>query len=240
MDYTIGEAAALAGVSVRTLRYYDEIGLLSPSAVAESGYRYYNEEALGRLQEILFFRGLGFSLSEIGRILDKDDYDRDFVLSRQKELLLAKRRRVDELITLIEKTIGDTNMKHSIQNESDLKDRFAAEVKEKWGETPAYAQSKAKHAAYNEAQEAAIAAEADEIFVAFAGKMDEDPASPGVQELVAKWQGHISQYHYQCTKEILGCLGQMYVADQRFRENLDRFGDGNAAFMAKAIEIYCR
>lgn len=242
MTYSISEAAALCGVSVRTLRYYDEIGLLKPGAVAASGYRFYDAAAVALLQEILFFRSLEFSLDEIKEILTMDHYDRNFVLLRRRELLAAKRQRLDERIALIEKTTGGVEMKDKKQNpnEKERKERYAAEVKARWGKTAAYAESQARHASYSDDKEAAIAAAADEIFAAFAAKRDEDPESAEVQALVKRWQEHITQYHYQCTGEILGCLGQMYVADERFRENLDRFGDGNAAFMAKAIEIYCK
>ncbi len=240
MRLSISETAKLMGISVRTLHYYDEIGLLKPSELSEAGYRYYDENALELLQQILFFRELEFPLKDIADILLRPDYDKRLAIRRHRELLLLKRQQLDALIALADESLGGKAMssKEKAVDLEEAKARYAAEAAERWGKTEAYQESQRRHAAYNSAQEEAIAREADEIFAAFAKAMDKDVSDPEVQALVARWQAHISAHHYPCSKEILAGLGQMYSCDERFQETLDRFGDGNAAFISKAIEYY--
>lgn len=248
MKRTVSEVAKLMGISVRTLHYYDEIGLLSPSEISPSGYRFYDAAALARLQQILFFKELEFPLSEIAALLSRPDYDQQFALRRRRALLQLQRQHLDTLLALVDETLdtqskGEISMKQSepvtaAQVEAQ-KQKYAAEAAERWGKTEAYAESRKKQASRTAAQEADIAAKADEIFAAFAALKGTDPAAPAAQALVKRWQDHITQYHYQCTKEILAGLGQMYTADARFAQNLDRFGSGNAQFISRAIEIYC-
>ncbi len=242
MILSIGETARLMGVSVRTLRYYDEIGLLRPSEVTAAGYREYGDEAIAQLQQVLYFREMGVPLGEIAALLSRPDYDRREALAQHREWLLLKRRRLDELIRLVDETIGGKPMTkpNEIVDMEQKKAQYAAEAAEKWGATEAYRESEKRHAAYTGTQEQAIQEEAEEIFRAFAAAMDADPAGPEAQALVKRWQDHITARHYPCTKEILAGLGQMYDADERFREHIDRWGDGAARFMSKAIEAYCR
>lgn len=242
MKLSVSETANLMGISVRTLHYYDEIGILKPSVITDAGYRYYDHNAIDRLQQILFYRELQFSLKDIADILSRPDYDKTDALKNQYELLLLKRQRIDALISLVENTLGGVQMKDHKTTVADIeaaKKQYADEVETRWGKTPAYAESEAKHAAYSNEKEVAIAEEADAIFAAFARRMNQLPSAPEVQELVEKWQTHITKYHYRCTKEILAGLGQMYIADQRFKASLDAFGDGNAQFMSDAIRYYC-
>ena len=240
MRLSVSETARLMGVSVRTLHYYDQIGLLKPSELTEAGYRYDGKEALATLQQILFFRELEFPLKDIADILSRPDYDKQLAIRRHRELLLLKRQQLDALIELADESLGGKPMKNNVTtpDAEELKARYAAEAAERWGKTEAYKESQKRHAAYSGAQEDAIAEEADEIFAAFAKAMDKDPSDPAVQALVKRWQAHITAYHYPCTKEILAGLGQMYSCDERFSENLDRFADGNAAFISKAIAFY--
>ena len=243
MKRSVSETAKLLGVSVRTLHYYDEIGLLAPSETTEAGYRFYGEEAIAQLQQILFFRELGFSLKDIAEILARPDYDRTPALQKRRALLLLQRQHIDALLALVDDTIGGKNeMKQQATTAADIqaaKEKYAAETKARWGKTAAYQESETHRAADTDAEKAAAAEDANAIFAAFAAHMDQAPGAPEVQALVKRWQDHITKYYYTCSKEILAGLGQMYVGDARFTETLDHFGDGNARFMSEAIAAYC-
>lgn len=240
----INEVAKLTGITVRTLHYYDEIGLLMPSETTEAGYRIYDEESLTTLQQILFFRELDFSLSDIKQIMTNPDYDKAEALRNHKELLLKKRSRIDGLITLLEHTIkGEKTMEFKEFDMADIKaykEKYAAEVNERWGQSEAYKESEKKIAAYNEQQWKAINEEGAEILKAFGDNRSTAPDNELVQKLVERWQAYITNHFYECKKEILACLSLMYVTDERFTKNIDENGEGTAQFMADAIEIYCR
>lgn len=239
----IQEAARLTGVTERTLRYYDRIGLLHPSGMTKSGYRLYDEDALRRLQQILFFRELGFPLAQIREIMDSPGYDMNEALRRHRLLLIAERDRLNGLIDLAERTLkGGNDMSFDAFDRSGIdrqRDAYAEEARRRWGGTDAYAESEKKTAGYGKEQWAAIQQEADEIFAAFAALRGHAPDEPDVQALVARWQAHITRNYYACTKEILAGLGQMYTADERFIQNIDRAGAGTAQLMSAAIAAYC-
>lgn len=239
----ISEVAKLTGITVRTLHYYDEIGLLKPSEITEAGYRLYSREDLEILQQILFFRELDFPLSQIKEIMNNPNYDKEEALKKQKELLIQQRQRIEGLIKLIEKRIeGDNNMsfKEFDMNEiEENKKKYAKEVKERWGTSKAYEESEKKTSSYNKEKWGDINQETSEIFKGFAELRNSDPGSEEVQELVRRWQKYITDNFYTCTNEILSGLGLMYVEDKRFKENLDKNGEGTAKLMAEAIKIYC-
>lgn len=239
----ISEVAKLTGITVRTLHYYDEIGLLKPSEITEAGYRLYSREDLEILQQILFFRELDFPLSQIKEIMNNPNYDKEEALKKQKELLIQQRQRIEGLIKLIEKRIeGDNNMsfKEFDMNEiEENKKKYAKEVKERWGTSKAYEESEKKTSSYNKGKWGDINQETSEIFKGFAELRNSDPGSEEVQELVRRWQKYITDNFYTCTNEILSGLGLMYVEDERFKENLDKNGEGTAKLMAEAIKIYC-
>lgn len=241
----INEVAKLTGVTVRTLHYYDEIGLLKPSNITESGYRLYNEDELSKLQQILFFKELEFSLNEIKDIITNPDFDRIKVLKNQKELLIKKRKRIDNLITLVDSTLkGENNMSFKEFDMTEIEEsmkEYAEEVQERWGNTQAYAQSRKRTSSYNKEQWAQIDAEVKGIFRTFADLSSQglSPGSEQAQAAVKSWQNCISNHFYTCGDEMLASLGMMYTEDERFRKNLDEFGDGTAQFMSKSIEIYC-
>lgn len=242
MERSVKELAALFDVSVRTLHYYDAIGLLKPRRVSEAGYRYYGATEEKRLSQILFYRELEIPLSKIGSILSASDYDARQTLQQQKQLLLAKRQKLDVLLAIVTKSIEgeDITMEQfDFESIERIKAKYAKETEERYGATPAYRQSKEKCEKYDKAQWMAIQLEMDEIFRAFAKHLDDDPATEAVQALVAQWQAHITNHYYDCTKAILSSLGEMYVADERFTENIDRFGDGTAQLMRDAIRVYC-
>ena len=237
MRYSVSQAARLAGVSVRTLRWYDEIGLLKPAEVTPAGYRFYDDRAMAALQQILFYRELGVPLEQIGRILSAPDHDRAEALKKHRSLLLMKRLR------LVDETIGgnimyDERPKPTQADWDAVKDQYAREAAQRWGNTEAFLESREKHKDYTPEKEAQIQAEMEEIFTAF-GKCA-DPEGEEAQALVKRWQAHITKYHYHCTDGILACLGQMYVNDPRFQENLEKYGPGTAQKMSGAIAAYCK
>ena len=236
----IKEFALFTGVSVRTLHYYDEIGLLPPAYVDRfTGYRYYDENSLLRMQEILFYRELDFPLKSIGEILSSPTYDNEKVLNEQKHLLILKKERLERLITAIDGAVKGENIMTAFNN-SEF-EKYKREVEEKWGKTAAYAEYTEKTKTYSNDKFNELAIGIDHIMAEFAicMKNGQTPNSREVQYLVKILQEHITTNYYLCTNQILLCLGQMYVADERFKNNIDKHGDGTAQFIFEAIEVYC-
>ncbi|MEZ4509211.1 MAG: MerR family transcriptional regulator [Eubacteriales bacterium] len=244
MRLSIGSLSKLSGVSIRALHHYDQIGLLQPSEVAESGYRYYDDAAIERLWQILFYRELDFPLVEIGEILDSPSFDRNRALTEHRNLLTQKRERLDRLIELVSNAMkGEQNMEFKPFDTSEidaLREQYAEEAKARWGNTDAYRESTKRAAQWTEADKKRMEAESGEIFSGFAALVGTDPADERVQALVARWKTFISQSYYNCTNEILAGLGQMYIADERFTKNIDKFGSGTAKLMSDAIAVYCK
>lgn len=240
----INEVSKLTGVTVRTLHYYDEIGLLKPSEVTSAGYRLYDNEALKTLQQILFFRELEFSLDEIKEIMSDPLYNRKDALAKQRELLMQKRIRLDGIINLVDKTLkGENDMSFKQFDMTEIEEarkEYAAEVKARWGDTAAYAESEQKASNYDDAQWNILSDEGRAILQEFGECRNIKPDSREAQALVKKWQNYITSYFFDCTIEILSGLGLMYIGDERFTRNIDKNGKGTAAFMAAAIGIYCR
>ncbi len=240
----ISEVAKLTGVTVRTLHYYDEIGLLKPSKVTESGYRLYSNADLERLQQILFFRELDFPLRDIREILLDPAYDKEIALQRHRKMLLEKRKHIDCLISLVDKTlIGDCDMSFKQFDTTEIrkiKNEYTTEAKQRWGNTAAFAEYEKKTSSYDDPQWKLLNGEGSDILQEFGKNRHLDPASREAQALVKKWQDYITANFYNCTNVILSCLGQMYIGDDRFTQNIDRYGQGTALFMATAIEIYCQ
>lgn len=240
----INEVARLTGVTVRALHYYDEIGLLKPGAVTEAGYRIYGADDLERLQQILFFRELDFSLGDIIKIMASPDYDRGEALRRHRALLVQKRERIGALIELVDNTLkGETDMSFK-QFDSTMfeaaKKEYAAEVRERWGDTEAYAESEKKTGSYDKAGWGKLSSEGEQLLQEFGKARKLRPDSAEAAALVKRWQDFITDKFYNCTAEILSSLGEMYSCDERFTQNIDRFGDGTAAFMTEAIRCYCK
>ncbi len=238
----IHEVARRTGVTERTLRYYDEIGLLPPRRVTPAGYRVYGETELLRLRQILLFREMGFSLTEIRDMMAREDMNCREALAGQRELLLLKRRRIDEMIALVERAMkGEQDLSFTPFKQDDMetaRTAYAAEAKARWGHTAAYAESERKAAGRDD--KALWQGEGARLLAAFAALRGQDPAGKAAQALVGKWQDFITENYYTCTKEILAGLGQMYTADERFTRYIDRQGEGTAELMARAIEAYCR
>ena len=240
MKMQIKEFAEFTGVSVRTLHYYDEIGLLTPAFVDEqNGYRFYDENSLLRMQEILFYRELDFPLKSISEILSSPNYDKVKALEEQKHLLMLKKERLARLISAIDGAVKGDNVMNAFDNSEFEKHK--AEAQEKWGKTEAYKEHKEKTKDYSKQKWNDLAEGMNCIMAAFARcrKSGNAPDSAEAQKLVRSLQDHITENYYHCTMEILAGLGQMYVADARFKNNIDKHGDGTAAFICEAIGIYC-
>ena len=234
MRFSIGQAARMLGVSVRTLRHYDEIGLVKPAHVGENGYRYYDREAMALLQQVLFYRELGLSLKDIQPLLQAPEIERRRALECHRQLLALKKQQLEGLLQLVDDTLGGNMMSKPKITQADIeaaKTQYAAEAKERWGHTDAWKQSQGKQP--NMAQ-------MEEIFRGFAALRDLSPDAPQVQAQVKVWQQFITDNLYTCTNEILAGLGQMYVCDERFTANLDKYGQGTAKLMSDAIAIYCK
>ena len=242
MRMQIKEFADFTGVSVRTLHYY-EIGLLKPAYVEEqTGYRYYDSTCLGRMQEILFYRELDFPLKNICELLSSPGYDKQEALEQQKRLLVLKKERLERLINALDcaKKGGYVMAAFDNKEYEETKNQYEKEAKERWGETDAYKEHREKTKDYSKEKWQDANAGLDAILEEFA-RCKADGATSDSKEalaLVQKLQSHITEQYYTCTNEILAGLGKMYVADERFRKNIDKHGEGTAEFISEAIEKY--
>lgn len=237
----IKEFADLTGVSVRTLHYYDEMGLLKPACVDRStGYRYYDETCLLRMQEILFYRELDFSLKSICEILSSANYDKEKALIEQKTLLILKKERLDRLISAVDDAMKGANVMKAFDNREF--EKYKAEAKEKWGKTDAWKEHSEKTRSYSKDKWQSAEEGLNAIFKAFAEckASGNDICSESAQALVARLQSYITENFYTCTRQILSGLGQMYVMDARFKENIDKNGEGTADYVSHAIAVYCQ
>ncbi len=238
---TVHEVSSLAGVSIRTLQYYDRIGLLHPTGYTDAGYRLYDDADLERLQHILLYRELEFPLRDIKEIMDSPDFDRSRALEQQIELLTLRKEHLDHLIkfALGIKMLGVKHMDFSVFDRSKL-DEYAKRAKEQWGSTPEYQEFSVKSKNRSKEEDQLLA---DRFMLLFreAGEMkDADPASPKAQDLVKRIQDFITQNFYTCSNQILSGLGRMYSGGGDFTKNIDECGgEGTAEFVDKAIRIYC-
>ncbi|HEM3472740.1 TPA: MerR family transcriptional regulator [Streptococcus suis] len=238
-NWTVKQVGRLTGLTVRTLHHYDQIGLLKPAFVAENGYRYYNQENLARLQEILLFRELDFPLKDIQQLLDVTEVNRQQVLRDHITLLELKRERLDRIINharLLTEKGGEVMDFHAF--DSSQLEAYKVEAKERWGNTSAFAEFEER---YDASKDRVFAQEMQAIFEVFGKMQSLGAVHPDVQAQVANLQTYITENFYTCTKEILQNLGLIYVEDERFSANIDRAGGpGTAAFVSQAIAVYCK
>lgn len=250
MPYKVKEVRDMVGVSVRTLHYYDQIGLLKPESVSAAGYRLYTDSDLERLQQILFFKELDFNLQEIKEILDSRDFDRVHALKAHRDMLIKKKKRLERIIKSVEKTIDSAeggekmNKKEmfdgfSMEEIEKHKEKYAKEVKEKYGDSHAFKESQSRTSKYSKEDWAIIMKKQGEIYKKLSGLMDREPADSEVQKSVEDWREHINRYFYTCTPEIFRGLGELYVNDERFTANIDKVKSGLAKFLSEAIKVYC-
>ncbi|AWB29630.1 MerR family transcriptional regulator [Clostridium botulinum] len=250
MHYKIKEVADMAGISVRMLHHYDKIGLLDPESVSDAGYRLYSDENLDRLQQILFFKELNFPLQEIKIILDSPNFNKKEALETHKQLLLEKKIRLEKIIQSVDKTIssieGGIKMnKKEVLGAFDMTEieehqkKYSEEVKNKYGNTSAYKESNEKTSKYTKEDWNNIMKDWDIIYKKLANLMDKNPDDKEVQEYIHQFREHISKNFYDCTPEIFRGLGELYVNDERFTANIDKYKTGLSKFLREAINVYC-
>lgn len=244
MTYTVNQLAKLAGTSVRTLHYYDEIGLLKPSFIGNNGYRHYEEKELLKLQQILFFRELEFPLEEILQMVNSPKFDLSTSLRDQKKLLEMKKIRLDNLISTIEKTIlkmkGNNNMKNDDLFNSftfEQIEKYKQEAKNRWGNTNAYKQSTERTKNWTKEDYKRLAKEGAKFTQQLADTMEKGFASPEFQDLIVKHHKSIGVF-YDCSLEMYQSLGEMYVLDARFASYYNKFKPELANVMRDAINYY--
>jgi DNA-binding transcriptional MerR regulator len=242
---SISEVAQLAGVSVRTLHHYDEIGLLVPSARSENGYRRYSDDDVRRLSSVLVFKQLGFSLDAIERLLDDPAVDRVTALEDQRALVLtqiqekqAALRAIDAALEMERK--GEVVMTSDIFNDSDKHREFEAEAKERWGHTEAYKISMERSKDYTPEDWAKIKAEREAIAARLGTLMGEGraPSDDVVLDVVEEHRAHLERWFYPCSKAMHRGLGRMYADDPRFSAHFEKIRQGLAEFVAAAFEAH--
>ena len=239
---TVHEVSKLTKVSVRTLHYYDSIGLLSPTDVTEAGYRLYDDTALERMQHILLFRELGFSLKEIKGILDSSDFDRNSALEQQIKLLTLKKEHLENLIDFARgiKAIGVRYMDFSAFDTSKI-DEYAMQAKATYGNTESYKEYEEKTKGKTKEDMEVLSNHLMQVFVEFGQMKEDDVSSEKVQAQVKKLQKYINDNFYTCSNQMLQMLGKMYSGGGSMTENIDNAGGvGTAEFVTEAIEIYCK
>lgn len=248
MNYTVKELSKLAGVSVRTLHHYDDIGLLRPASHTEAGYRLYGAVELKRLQQVLFFKELDFSLEEIRAILDSPDFDEAKALRQHRILLIKRRERLDKLLDTVDQTLnaikGGNNMQDKEYFENfdmteieEHQKKYADEVDQKY----AGWQQRDKTKRYGKKEWAEVMQKGSQIQLDLASLMAEnrEPADPAVQAVIDRHYHYIDDSFYDCSLEIYEGLSNLYVDDQRFTENIDKVKPGLANFQSRAMKVYC-
>jgi DNA-binding transcriptional MerR regulator len=244
MRYTIKEIAGLAGVTTRTLRYYDQIGLLPPAEIGSNGYRYYDKDSLLHLQQILFYRELDVPLNEIQLIMSRPDFNLENALADHRARLSKRWQRLEALITTIDKTIANLQGGRQMAAEDYFEGfdhrQYEDEVKQRWGDTSQYAESQKKWGSYSQEEKEAIKAEGGRITIAMVSEdPNTSPDDPRVQEAIGEYHAYLNKYFYTCEVGYLRGLADMWAADPRFAINYDRIRPGGAAFVREAVYIFC-
>ncbi|GHJ46818.1 HTH-type transcriptional activator TipA [Catellatospora sp. TT07R-123] len=244
MAYTVGKVADLAGVTVRTLHHYDEIGLLSPGGRSHSGYRRYDDADLERLQQIMYYRELGFSLEEIAAILADPRADATAHLRRQHELLTGRIKRMQEMVTAIEFAMEADKVGIQLTPEERFEvfgdfnpDDHAEEARQRWGGTDAYQESARRTAQYSKDDWLRHKSENEDWGRRVTELMDSGAAadSPAAKELAEAHRQIISRWFYECSYEIHTGLADMYLADERFTATYEAMKPGLTQFLHDAI-----
>jgi MerR family transcriptional regulator, thiopeptide resistance regulator len=243
--YTVKQLAVIAGVSVRTLHFYDRTGLLKASRNPANGYRIYDQAAVLRLQQILFLRELDLSLEQIRSVIDRPDFDLLEALEQHREALHERQTRLERLLQTVDRTIS--YMKGNIEMEGkDLFEGFSEEkqkeyeeqAQRRWGEKEVK-ESQKRWASYTPEKKRQVMDEANAIYLAIVEAMPYGPGSPQAQDGVARWEQNM-RYFYEPTPEILLGLSQGYVEDPEFNATFQRIHPELAGFMREAVKIYCQ
>jgi MerR family transcriptional regulator, thiopeptide resistance regulator len=241
----VGEVAALAGVTVRTLHHYDRIGLLSPSERTAAGYRRYTPSDLDRLHQVLVYRELGFPLEEIATLLDDPDADPVVHLRRQLALLRDRLERTQAMVAAVEKEMEARSMGISLTPEErfevfgeDDPSKYDTEAEERWGQTDAYKESRRRTSSYTKDDWLRIKEEGADVERRFAEALRSGAAPDSAQamDVAEEHRQHISRWFYDCPPEMHAGLGRMYVEDERFTAHYEQVAPGLAQYVSAAVQ----
>jgi DNA-binding transcriptional MerR regulator len=245
MTYTVKQLAKLAGVSVRTLHYYHQIGLLKPAFIHDNGYRYYQEPELLKLEQIRFFKELELPLETIVKILMASDFDTAQALLDQKRFLELKQTHLASLLQTIETTIatlkgGEKIMKptSTLSMTQQQIDEFKSEAKQRWGKTDAYKQSEERTRHWTKADYQQATEGWGKFNQKLADTMGKGFDSPEFQALIFEQHQNVNTF-YDCSVEMFRSLGNMYATDPKFKQSYDSFKPGLANVMQQAVNYYC-
>ncbi|MER5531074.1 MerR family transcriptional regulator [Streptomyces sp. NPDC002677] len=245
MSYSVGQVARFAGVTVRTLHHYDEIGLLVPGERSPAGHRRYGDADLDRLQRVLFYRELGFPLEEVAALLDDPEADPRARLRRRHELLTARIEKLRKMAEAVEHAMEARRMGINLTPEERFEvfgdkdpEQYADEAEQRWGGTDAYAESQRRAARYTKADWQRMKAEADDWGERYAALVNqgEPPTGARAMDMAEEHRRHISAWFYDCPYEMHRCLAGMYVSDERFKAFYDSMAPGLAEHLKGAIE----
>ena len=243
--HTVGEVAALAGVTIRTLHHYDRIGLLVPSRGAANGYRQYNYGDLDRLRQIRLLRELRFSLEAIGEMLDAPAFDRRSTLVAQRALLRERQERTERIIRGVDRALAALDEEREMEKATmfeGLEDfdhtQYEDEVERRWGDSDAYRESMRRTRRYGKDDWARIKEEGETVFAGLAERMatGDHAAGRAAMDLAEEHRCHIDRWFYPCSHRMHGCLAEMYTADPRFTEYFEKRAEGLADFVRDAIK----
>ncbi|WP_030177336.1 MerR family transcriptional regulator [Streptomyces sp. NRRL S-813] len=244
MSYTVGQVAGFAGVTVRTLHHYDDVGLLVPGERSHAGHRRYSDADLDRLQQILFYRELGFPLEEVAALLDDPAADPRAHLRRQHELLTARIEKLQKMAAAVEHAMEARKMGINLTPEEKFEvfgdhdpDQYADEVEERWGDTEAYRQSRQRTAGYTKQDWKRVTDELNAIHHRMGDLLAQGvPAdSEAAMDVAEEHRLFITRSYYDCAHQMHTCLGEMYVSDPRFTATYEEIRPGLAAYMRDAI-----
>ncbi|TSB46053.1 MerR family transcriptional regulator [Alkalicoccobacillus porphyridii] len=237
--FKIKEVANLVGISVRTLHHYDEIGLLCPDEVTESGYRLYSQQNIDDLQHILFFKELDVPLKKIKEIMSSPEFDQEEALKQHRWMLEQRRNQIDQMINTIERTLRFKKGEISMSNKEKFMgfdftgwNKHEGEARERWGDQVVDA------AAENvKGKEKELGEKMNQIYLDLAAIRHLHPGSEKAQAAIGEWFTFLNQIGSYSPEAFAG-LGEMYVADERFKKNIDQFGEGLAEFMRDSMKEY--
>jgi DNA-binding transcriptional MerR regulator len=241
--FTVKQLSKLAGVTPRTLHHYDDIGLLKPSRIGDNGYRYYEEEALLKLQQILFYRELDFPLDDIRKIMGRGDFDVLKALESHKESLTKQMERTKRLLITVDNTIhhikGEKIMsqKGLFEGFSEEEQEQHAQEAEKMYDPETVRESNRKWKSYSDAEKKRILAEGKAVYTDLASAMPKGSASKEVQAVIARWHKHMQYFWSPNDEQLLG-LADVYNNDPRFRENYEKIAPNLSEFMREAVKVY--
>jgi DNA-binding transcriptional MerR regulator len=243
--YTVKQLSTLAGVSARTLHYYDEIGLLKPESVGTNGYRYYGDDSLLRLQQILFYRELDLPLEDIKKIMGRRDFDILSALESHRKALRQRAERTERLIQTVDDTILHLKGKKEM-SKKQLFEAFSEEQQEEYARQaeqmydPAIVRaSNKKWKAYSAAEKQNILDEGNKIYTDLLAAMPKGADSPDVQACVERWRRHMDYFWTPNLDQLLG-LAEMYNTSPEFKANFDKIDPRLAEFMREAVKIYVK